>query len=71
MSEIKHNRVEVEKYEHGSQKGKFRAHARSEMGQGWQIPLRDMSPNDLRWLADYMEEQGVGSDQFGGDSLCL
>ena len=65
MSTLKINRVEVE-FPRSLHDGKIRATAYTEYGQGWGIPLKDMSPNDLRKLADIMEEHGVGSDEFGG-----
>lgn len=37
--------------------------AYNEGGNGWMIPLRDMSPNDLRQLATMLEENGIKSDQ--------
>lgn len=65
--DIRFNRTEVV-FPKSLHDGKVRAIAYTEFGQGWQIPLRDMTPNDLRKLADIMEEHGVGSDQFGGEN---
>lgn len=65
MRKLHFNRVEVEYRDKGSFAGAMMAHARNSQGQGWQIPIRDMTPNDLRKLADLMEEHGVGSDEFG------
>lgn len=36
-------------------------------GHGWQVPLRNMSPNDLRALADIMEAEGVSPDHTLAD----
>lgn len=41
--------------------------ARSETGSGWQVPLKDMSPNDLRYLANLMESKGIKSGQTLGE----
>lgn len=68
---IKFSRVEIGYFDKGTKKGTMNAHSRNTQGQGWQIPIRDMTPNDLRKLADYMELHGVGSDEFGGErDLC-
>lgn len=61
--EIRFNRIEIEITERREKV--IRAHARNPYGSGWQIPLRDMTPNDLRKLADFMEVHGVGSDELG------
>lgn len=65
MRKVGFNRVEIEYRDQGTFSGTMMAHARNSQGQGWQIPIRDMTPNDLRKLADLMEEHGVGSDEFG------
>lgn len=64
------NRIEVESGKHWrSGKESFKAVARNEMGQGWQIPLRDMKPSDLRRLADMMVELGIGEDEYGTEVM--
>lgn len=65
MKTVKFNRVEME-FPNNIHDGKLLVTAYSEFGQGWQVPLRNMTPNDLRRIADQMEALGVGSDEFGG-----
>ncbi|AHY26674.1 hypothetical protein vB_AbaM_Acibel004_59 [Acinetobacter phage vB_AbaM_Acibel004] len=65
MSKKKFNRVELE-FPNNLHDGKLLATAYSEFGQGWQIPLRNMTPNDLRRIADEMELLGIEPDEFGG-----
>ena len=58
--EIKFNSVEVTYTEKDDGKiSRICAISRSSQGQGWEIPLRDMSPNDLRRLATVIESLGI------------
>lgn len=58
------NRVEVT-IEEGEPN--IEAIARSVGGAGWGVPLNDMTPNDLRELANIMESLGCESDGYMSD----
>lgn len=48
--------------------GLIKAVTRSKNGQGWGLPIEDITPNQLRQIADMMEKFGVGSDEYLSDS---